>query len=537
MSDPFPWQQFYPEGLNREFTPPSTHLWTYLQHHAETNPDSPAIYFNDLTITYGLLWQRVQLAARTFRARGFARGKRSDRVLLVLPNCPEFVVQWYGALRADMIAVAVSPDLTAEELQKVIREVEPRCCFVHHELSGVFEKARVQARIRDPKVYYIKGGQDFDQTEYCEDVLNLLLVDPVDSEQRPDIDVAALQYTSGTTGGTKIAMMSHRNLIANALQNNSWFGWNSQDVVLGALPLHHTWGMSCVMNAALVAGASMVLLENFDAVTTLSAIERHKISIAYGSGTMFIRLLEAAGDDAATKFASMRLAKAGAMLIDRSLNRRWHESVPNVPMVNGYGLTEAAPEVTTNPPANVKVGTVGLPLPGTKLRLMQRDNPNQPAAVGEEGEIQINGPQVMLGYWSEPEATRETLLDGGWLRTGDIGKFDGDGYLKIVDREKDLIKFRGYSVSPSEIERVLLTHPAVSEACVIGKPDPTDGEVPVAYLVLEHGAPLETIDMAEFVEPHLASYKRPRRFHIIHEIPKNHVGKPLKRVLKEMPEN
>jgi long-chain acyl-CoA synthetase len=363
-----------------------------------------------------------------------------------------------------------------------------------------------------------------------------VLGEPDPAQQRTDLDPAVLQYTSGTTGDMKIAMMSHRNLVANAAQNNTWFAWSERDVVLGALPLHHTWGMCCVMNAAMAIGASIALVEEFNAPQVLQAIQRRGVTVAYGSGTMFSRLLDSAGEEAADIFQGLRYVKAGAMLIDGSLNRRWAEAVPEVPMINGYGLTEAGPEVTNNPPGKVKENTVGVPLPGTSVRICRPDDPEIPVEPGQEGEIQVQGPQVMLGYWSEPVATRATVLRDGWLRTGDVGRFDNQGYLQIVDRLKDLIKFRGYSVSPGEVERVLLAHPSVREACVLGVPDPTEGEVPVAYLVLREGVPLDVADMPDFVEPHLASYKCPRRYHIVHEIPKNHVGKPLKRVLREMPE-
>jgi long-chain acyl-CoA synthetase len=330
--------------------------------------------------------------------------------------------------------------------------------------------------------------------------------------------------------------MSHRNLVANAEQNNLWFQWTEKDVVLGALPLYHTWGMCCVMNAAVAAGAAIALLEEFNPRTALDTIQRHGVTVAYGSGTMFLRLLDSAGNEAGDIFQRLRYVKAGAMLIDRSLNKRWAEAVPGVPMINGYGLTEAGPEVTNNPPGKVKAGTVGVPLPGTQLRICRVDEPETPVEAGQDGEIQLKGPQVMLGYWSEPQATRETILPGGWLRTGDIGRLDDEGYVQIVDRMKDLIKFRGYSVAPSEVERVLLTHPSIKEACVLGLPDTTDGEVPVAYVVLREGVPPDVSDLPSFVEPHLASFKQPRRYHIVHEIPKNHVGKPLKRVLRQMPE-
>jgi long-chain acyl-CoA synthetase len=535
LSSAIDWQSLYPEGLSREYAPSRRYLWQFLQQTAHKYPEKPAILYGNLTITYGQLWSRVKIASCVLRSRGFARGKRGDRVLLVLPNCPEFIVQFYGALRADMIPVAVSPALTREELSSVLRTVEPRAAFVDREIAGEFEAARVRAHIREPKVFFIKPGAEFAPHAGDESLLTSVLGEPGDPQQRTDVDIAVLQYTSGTTGGSKIAMMSHRNLVANAEQNNHWFGWTERDVVLGALPMYHTWGMSCVMNASIAAGATIALVGEFNAPMVLETIERHGVTVAYGSGTMFLRLLECAGEDASESFSSLRYVKAGAMMIDRSLNQRWAQAVPKVPMINGYGLTEASPEVTNNPPGKVKPGTVGIPLPGTELRLCLPDDPEKPIEDGE-GEIQVRGPQVMLGYWSRPEESLATVLPGNWLRTGDIGKFDPDGYLKIVDRLKDLIKFRGYSVAPSEVERVLMTHPSVQEATVIGIPDETDGEVPVAYLVLQDGSPTEVSDMPEFVEPHLASFKRPRRYHVVSEIPKNSVGKPLKRVLKEMPE-
>jgi long-chain acyl-CoA synthetase len=536
LSDGFNWQASYPAGVSRAYEPPRRYLWQYLESQAQRFPEQPAILFENLIITYGQLWRRVKIAATIMRSRGFAKGKRGDRVLLVLPNCPEFIVQYYAALRADMIPCAVSPALTRDELADVLRVIEPRTAYVDSDVAGEFEVARVRAHIREPKTFFVHPGGEFQTARGDSSMLPAVLGDPEKPEQRTDLDVAVLQYTSGTTGGSKVAMISHRNLVANAEQNNMWFGWTEREVVLGALPLYHTWGMCCVMNATIAAGATIALVKEFNALQVLETIERFGVTVAYGSGTMFLRLLDSAGDRAAEVFETLRYAKAGAMLIDRSLNQRWTEAVPKVPMINGYGLTEASPEVTNNPPGKVKVGTVGVPLPGTQVRLCRPDQPKTLVEGDGEGEIQVRGPQVMLGYWSMPKETLETILPGGWLRTGDIGRFDSDGYLKIVDRIKDLIKFRGYSVAPSEVERVLLTHPSVKEATVVGKPDPTDGEVPVAYLVLKEGVPNEVADMPSFVEPHLASFKRPRRYHVVHEIPKNRVGKPLKRVLREMPE-
>lgn len=536
MSQPNDWSQHYPANVPRAYEPPRKHIWQFLEETAKRYPEKPALLFNEQTIPYGRLWNRVRISASVLRSRGFAKGKRGDRVMLMLPNCPEFVVHYYAALRADMVVVAVSPKLTRDELIPLIVETEPRAAFVHVDCAGEFEAARVAAHIREPKVFYVRSGVEFKPGRGDSSVIPHVLGDAEPPLARHDLDVAVLQYTSGTTGGRKAAMISHRNLVANAEQNNRWFGWSERDIVLGALPLCHTWGMCCVLNASIAAGATIALLEEFNAMRAIEEIENHAVTVAYGSGTMFNRLLDSAGDTAADVFASLRYVKAGAMLIDRSLNDRWTNAVPDVPMINGYGLTEASPEVTNNPPSRVKVGTVGLPLPGTDIRLCHPDAPETPVEPGQEGEIQVRGPQVMLGYWSEPAATRLAILPGGWLRTGDVGLFDEDGYLRIVDRIKDLIKFRGYSVAPGEVERVLLSHPGIKEACVIGVPDPTEGEVPVAYVVMKEGAPLDTSDLPDFVEPHLASFKRPRRFHIVHEIPKNHVGKPLRRVLREMPE-
>lgn len=535
MKDSFDWQSLYPPGVARNWQPQRRFLWQHLEEAARKRPDGVGIYYDELAITWRDLWQRAQVSAAMLRTRGFARGKRGDRVLLLLPNCPEFVVQYYGAMRADMVVAALNPRLTHEELAPLLAAIEPRAAFIAPDAAIEFEKARLLAKVREPKTFYVEPGADFRTSPSDPTILPALLGEPPPAANRTDLDVALVQFTSGTTGGQKAAMLSHRNLSANAEQNNMWFGWTPNDVILGALPLYHTWGMCCVMNASVVAGSAMALMREFDAARCLELIQKRRVTVAYGSGTMFMRLLDAAAG-AAQPFSTLRYVKAGAMLIDGKLNERWSAAVPNVPMVNGYGLTEASPEVTNNPPRRVKVGTVGIPLPGTEVRVCDPGRPNAPLAPEQEGEVQVRGPQVMLGYWSELDATYETIQPGGWLRTGDIGVMDAEGYLRIVDRMKDLIKFRGYSVAPSEIERLLLTHPSIRDACVVGRTDPVDGEVPVAYVVLHPGAPPDLSDLAQFIEPHLTSFKRPRRVHIVHEIPRNHVGKPLKRVLRELPE-
>lgn len=537
MNDRFNWQAVYPPGVARQFTAPSRPLWTLLEDAARRAPEGVAIHFRDYSITWRRLWKHAEIASAQMRSRGYGNAKGAARVLLWLPNCPEFVTQFFGALRAGCIVTAASTHLTSEELARILADTDPTIAIIDLRRALEFDAAVRQAGTPEPRTYYIEPGKEFAPNPLRDsDLLPSVITPPPPPRCRPELDVAVLQYTSGTTGGVKAAMMSHRNLVANALQNNMWFGWTEKDVILGALPLYHTWGMCCVLNAAVAATAPIVLVEQFSPPEVLQAIERHKVSVVYGSATMFLRLLEAAGSDAPRIFQSVRYVKAGAMLVSAQLPEKWRAACPGVPMINGYGLTEASPEVTNNPPNAVKSNTVGVPLPGTEIRLCDPENPHKEVERGKEGEVQVRGPQVMLGYWNQVEATRAAIIEGGWLRTGDLGKFDDSGYLRIVDRLKDLIKFRGYSVYPSEVEKVLLTHPCVAEACVVGIPDPIDGEIPVAFMVFKPGAPQDITDFPKFVEPHLASFKRPRRFHIVSEIPKNAVGKPLKRVLREAPE-
>jgi long-chain acyl-CoA synthetase len=508
MSDPFPWAAVYPDGVAREIHVPDAPIWHALGASARQWPAGTAIRFGGATTTYGDLWRAVRSAAARL---GPGDG---ERVLLWTANRPEFVIAYHAALRSGRVVVAASPHLTAEEIGPILDDAEPTLVVADADVAPRMPE-REGVRVLDASVFGEGGPPDDVRPSPC-----------------GARDVAVLQYTSGTTGGLKAAEMTHANLLVNALQNNTWFGWSERDVVLGALPLCHTWGMGCVMNATLLAGASMVLLPRFDPSETLDAIEREGVTVVYGSATMFHRLLDAAGPRAARAFRGVRYVKAGAMLVGGDLPDRWAAAVPDVPMVLGYGLTEASPEVTNNPPHARRPGTVGVPLPGTSVRLCAPDDPSREVAHGEEGEVQVRGPQVMRGYWRREAATAAVFADG-WLRTGDLGRFDDAGYLAIVDRLKDLIKFRGYSVVPAEIERALLRHPGVAEACVVGVPDRVDGEVPVAFVRLHAGAAVSEPDLAGHLEPLLARFKQPRAFRFVGEIPKNAVGKPLRRVLRD----
>jgi long-chain acyl-CoA synthetase len=353
-------------------------------------------------------------------------------------------------------------------------------------------------------------------------------------------DVAVLQYTSGTTASAKGAMMTHRNLVANALQNARWFGWSGEEVTLAVLPLCHTWGMCCCLNSTIAVGGTLVLADQrkgFDPDATCAEVERARATVLYGSATMFHRLMEGDAKTLARRqkqLLSLRHVKAGAMLSQGSLKPRWDAFCVNAPLRQGYGLTEASPESHNNPPERFKAGTVGVPIQDTEARIVDAEDASRELPAGQAGEVLLRGPQITLGYWRRPEATKAAFHEG-WLKTGDIGVMDAEGYLSIVDRKKDLLKFRGFSISPNTIEEALLRHPSVREAVVVGRLDERDGEVPTAFVVLKSAAdePSAEATLKAHCEGSLAQYERPRAYYFVNEIPKNHVAKPLRRVLRD----
>ncbi len=503
MNDPHDWQSLYPAGVARAFATLARTLPEELQ--AAEGDAADRVWLQGPHAEDVLSFADVARRARGVAAQLAELGPPGERLLIRLPNGPEFVAALHGAWAAGWIAVPVTPELPVASLATHLADAEPRAVACTDDVRAAFDDLPAVVHGRE------RGA--------------------VPAVGQSGADAAVLQYTSGTTGGLKAAVMSHANLAANAHQNDAWFGWTHRDVILGALPFCHTWGLSCVVNASLAARARVVVLAHFDADAVLEAVERERVSVAYGSATMFHRLLDAAGPRATRVFRSLRYVKAGAMLVGGDLAARWAAAVPGVPMLLGYGLTEASPEVCNNPPQAPRAGTVGIPLPGTELRVCDPAAPDVP--VGGEGELQVRGPQVTSGYWRRPDATSAAFADGGWLRTGDLARFDEAGYVVIVDRLKDLIKFRGWSVVPGTVEAALRAHPDVADAVVVGAPHPVDGEVPVAFVCCRAGREPSDAELTEHLAARVTPWERPRRFVRIAEIPRNHVGKALRRVLRE----
>jgi len=359
--------------------------------------------------------------------------------------------------------------------------------------------------------------------------------EPPKVEINPKEDLATLQYTGGTTGLSKGAMLTHMNLVSNAVACAEWLqGKTGEECFLTVLPLSHIYGMTTGMNAPIYLAGKMVTLPRFDAVSSLRAIEKHKVTVFCGAPTLYALLL-AHRDLKKYNLKSVRFCISGAAPLPPEVQKKWLEVTGGV-LVEGYGLTESSPCTHCNPldrsMKTVKIGSIGLPWPDTDAKIMDIETGEKELGTGEVGELVVKGPQVMKGYWKMPEETAN-VLRGEWLYTGDIGKMDEDGYYYITDRKKDLIKYKGYSVYPREIEDVLYEHPAIKLCAVVGKPDPIASEIPKAFVVLKDGATASEEEIKKFVNEKLAPYKAIRELEFRKELPMTLVGKVLRRVLQE----
>lgn len=328
----------------------------------------------------------------------------------------------------------------------------------------------------------------------------------------------------------KGVMLTHRNLVANAMQNSAWFGWSRDDTIVAVLPFYHSWGGCTGLISPLFSGARVVIVTRFDASGVLATIERERATVMYGAASMFASLLDS---PAITDYdlSSLRYVKSGAMPVPEEIRVRW-ERMTGVSMVLGYGLSEASPETHNSPLGRVKAGTIGIPVIDTEARIVDQESGESELPAGQTGELIIKGPQVMKGYLNRLDETRETLRNG-WLYTGDLGVMDEEGYFRILDRKKETIKYKGYTIAPAEVEAILYEHSAVRECAVVGRPDVVAGEVPRAYVVLKDGCRATAAELIEFCAERISPHKRIREVEFIQEIPKTPVGKLLRRVLRD----
>ena len=491
-----------------------TNLATILMNSAGSYPDRTAVRLDERALSYRDLDELSARVASWLAGRGITPG---DRVGLMAPNTLEFVELYYGILRAGAVVVPMNPLFKSREVSYHLSDSGAALAFAWH---GVADQAAEGAR---------SAGTDLVIIEPSGLAETLARSDPVPAvADRAPSDTAVILYTSGTTGQPKGAELTHANLISNIeVTRTTLLGLRPADVMLGALPLFHSFGQTVVMGCAIATGGCLTLLPRFDPVRALEIIKRDQVTVLAGVPTMYTAILHSAGGSAGD-VASLRLCVSGGAAMPVELMRAFEKQFDCM-ILEGYGLSETSPVASFNhPDRERKPGTIGQAIAGVEMRIQNDDG--DPLPSGEVGEIAIRGDNVMKGYWRRPRDTEEAM-EGGWFRTGDLGRVDAEGYFSIVDRKKDMIIRGGLNVYPREVEEVLYEHPAVAEAAVIGVPDQLLGEEVAAVVTLKPGASADPGQLREHVKRQLAAYKYPRHVWIVDELPYGGTGKILKRAI------
>jgi long-chain acyl-CoA synthetase len=481
-------------------------LVSLLLQHADAAPDAAALVQGDRVVSF------AELEAMTARAAGAIAGlgvDPGDRVAIACHNDVGFVTAYLGALWAGAVAVPLNPTSPASVLAAQAERVGARVMLCGAGTDNLLD---------------LPGAVAVSRLEGAE---------PMAAEvERDDAEVAVLLFTSGTAGAPRAAMLTHGNLAANIgqVQGHPGLRVRSDDVGLASLPFFHVFGLNVALGVGLQAGLKTILLDHFDAARAAELIRTHGATIVAGVPTMFGAFLELPEDLAPpSTFTSVRLAVSGAAELPLERAEAFRDRF-GITIYEGYGLTEAAPIVSTTAiEHSPRWGSIGPPLPGIDVRLVGDDG--EDVLPGDPGEIWVRGPNVFLGYWDDPAAT-ELVLTNGWLRTGDVAVADDDGYLSLVDRKKDLVIVSGFNVYPAEVEEVLLTHPAIADAAVIGVPSARTGEAVAAWVVPDAGATVTVEQVREHAAAHLARYKVPSTVQIVESLPRNEAGKLLRRALR-----
>ena len=485
-------------------------------------PDQTALVFHDRSITYAQLDRLSQAAADYLQQSGLQQGQR---VALMLPNTPAFVVWYYAVLRLGAVAVSVSTRLTPREVGYVVSDCGATSVI------ALGDTLQEMERELTPDVT-IRVATGIDGVDVAGQPLT------VDSQSKStwvdaDPDAAALiLYTSGTTGFAKGATLSHRNVRTNVCAFNHLCGMESSDRMLLAVPLFHCFGQNALLNSAFNVGATLVLQERFDLNETRRLIQQHQVTQLYGVPMMFQLLHDSCepGD-----LSSVDYCFSAAATLPIQVSRAWQQKF-EMPIYEGYGLTETSPFASYNHRVRFVPGSIGTPIDGVEMKIVDSET-GQDSARGDLGEIVIRGPNVMLGYWNRPEESAQAIRNG-WFHSGDIGRMDEDGFFYIVDRVKDMISIGGVKVFPAEVERVFLDHPDISQIAIVGIPDPVFGEQVVAFIVSEAGRDSSASewldDVAGFAKENLSNFKIPRQFFQVDELPRNPSGKILKTKLREL---
>ncbi|MFC0270231.1 AMP-binding protein [Metabacillus herbersteinensis] len=545
-----PWLQHYPEDLPHHLSFENKPLQQYLKEAASEFPSKSAINFLGKEITFSELYTQSLKLASYLQSIGVQKG---DRVSIMLPNCPQAVIAYYGVLFSGGIVVQTNPLYMERELEYQLKDSGSEYILTLDLLYPRVSKMKALTGLKHVIVTSIKDYLPFPKNvlyPFVQKKQNQLVVKvehggdnhlfkEILKRAQPEVkevevntkeDIALLQYTGGTTGFPKGVMLTHENLVANTTMCSAWMykSKRGEEVVLGIIPFFHVYGMTTVMNLSVMQGFKMILLPKFDATDTLKAIQKHKPTLFPGAPTIYIALLNHP-DLKDYDLSSIDACLSGSAPLPVEVQERFERETGGR-LVEGYGLSETSPVTHSNFLwGERRKGSVGVPWPNTESVIFSMENGGI-ASTNELGEIAIRGPQVMKGYWNKQDETNAVLKDG-WLLTGDIGYMDEDGYFYIADRKKDLIIAGGFNIYPREIEEILYENEKVKEVVVAGIPDPYRGETVKAYIVLRDGQTATEEEMNEFTRKHLAAYKVPRIYEFREELPKTAVGKILRRAL------
>jgi acyl-CoA synthetase (AMP-forming)/AMP-acid ligase II len=485
---------------------------------AQRYRDKPAfITAEGRTHSFGEMWEASRRLGRYMQDAGIQKG---DRVSILSANCPEYFVAFYGTLFAGGAVTTLNPLYKEREILHQHEDCDARAGFV----MGPFLPVVHNVREHLPGLRHIWG---------IEDVWSMAAEakgDPQPVSINSKEDLAALPYSSGTTGLPKGVMLSHYNLVCNVRQTQSVGMSSSYSVLLDFLPFYHIYGMIVLMACGFAAGATQVVMSRFDPTLCLELVQKHKVTNLFAVPPALLALANFPGADKYDT-SSLMMIMSGAAPLPPEVAQASARALRTV-VLQGYGMTETSPVTNVNPMNRIKDATVGPPVADTVEKVVSLEDDRE-LGVGEIGELLTYGPQVMQGYWQNAEATAETLPGGGWIRTGDIVQCDEEGYVTILDRKKEMIKYKGYQIAPAELEALVMEHPAVMDSAVIPKRDAESGEVPKAFIVIRQGQQVTTEELMRFVEERVAPYKKVREIEFVEAIPKTPSGKILRRELIE----
>ncbi len=546
---PYPWEATYPDGIDWHADIAPARLTDILDRSVETWPGNPCLTFMGKTFTYAEVAKLVDRAARGFQDIGVGKGVR---VGMFLPNSPYYIICFYAVLKAGGTVVNFNPLYAEREIERQVKDsgtkimVTLQLTATYPKLAGLFDNTGLEKVVVCPMGHILplvarafftlfrrKEIAEVPEDDHHITFASLTANDgdftpiPVD----PELDIAVLQYTGGTTGLPKGAMLTHANVYINTIQTRMWAvnARPGEEKFLGVLPLFHVFGMTGVMNVGLYLGAEIVLVPRFKLVEVLKIMDRDKPTVFLGVPMLYAAINNFEELDK-YDLSSLTDCISGGDALPVEVKLKFEE-LSGCVLVEGYGLSETSPVCTLNPFEGVnKPGSVGMPVPGTVIDIVSLDDSEELMPTGKRGEICVQGPQVMAGYWNQPQET-ETAFQGGRLHTGDVGYIDDEGYIFLIDRIKDLILNAGFNVYPRMVEEAIHLHPAVEDAVVCGVPDKTRGEIVKAYVKLRPGEALKPGELKRFLKDKLAPYEQPRRIEFRDELPVTYIGKHSRRDL------